>query len=382
MFQLHVNFKGYPHACAATLACLVSGLGLLLSSQSFAAEWIIETVAGTGLKGYSGDGGPGIEAQLNNPYGLVVGPDKALYFCDIDNHIIRKLSGEGVISTVAGSGEAGYSGDGGLATEARLNQPYEIRFDREGHMFFVEMPNHLVRKVDARTGIITTFAGLGKAGYSGDGGSAIQAEFNRPHSIQFDTWGNLLICDIGNHRIRRVGRSSHLVETLSGTGEKKPTPNGSPLFHTPLNGPRALDVSENGDLWLALREGNAVYRVDMKKGQLLHRAGTGKKGFTGNGGPAREATLSGPKGLSIGPDGHVWLADTESHSIRVLNTGTGRLELIAGTGQRGDGPDGPAIRCRLARPHGIFVAKDGSVYVGDSENHRVRRLRRTTLNED
>ncbi|MDG1855845.1 MAG: hypothetical protein P8J66_02495 [Verrucomicrobiota bacterium] len=378
MFQLHVNFKGYPHVCAATFACFFTGLGLLMSGQSLAAEWNVETVAGTGLKGYSGDDGPGIKAQLNNPYGLVVGPDKALYFCDIDNHIIRKLSDDGVISTVAGSGEAGYSGDGGLATEARLNQPYEIRFDREGHMFFVEMPNHLIRKVDARTGIITTFAGLGKAGYSGDGGPAIQAEFNRPHSIQFDTWGNLLICDIGNHRIRRVGRSSHLVETLSGTGEKKPTANGSPLFNTPLNGPRALDVAENGDLWLALREGNAVYRVDMKKGQWLHRAGTGKKGFTGNGGPAREATLSGPKGLSIGPDGHVWLADTESHSIRVLNTGTGRLELIAGTGQRGDGPDGPALRCQLARPHGIFVARDGSVYVGDSENHRIRRLYQTT----
>ena len=120
----------------------------------------------------------------------------------------------------------------------------------------------------------------------------------------------------------------------------------------------------------------------MKKGQLLHRAGTGKKGFAGNGGPAREATLSGPKGLSIAPDGHVWLADTESHSIRVLNTGTGRLELIAGTGQRGDGPDGPALRCKLARPHGIFVARDGSVYVGDSENHRIRRLYQTTDDGD
>ncbi len=133
-------------------------------------------------------------------------------------------------------------------------------------------------------------------------------------------------------------------------------------------------MAANGDLWLALREGNAVYRVDMKKGQLHHKAGTGKKGFTGNGGPAKEATLSGPKGISIGPDGNVWLADTESHSIRMLNIETGYLELIAGTGKRGDGPDGNALQCEFARPHGIFVSKNGSVYIGDSENHRVRRL--------
>lgn len=355
---------------------LVLALSLVNVSHStlIASEWTIETVAGTGIKGYSGDGGPGTEAQINNPYGLVIGPDEALYFCDIDNHVIRKVAEDGTISTVAGSSKAGYSGDGGPATAASLNQPYEIRFDREGHMLFVEMPNHLVRKVDLESGIISTIVGTGKAGFSGDGGQAIQATFNRPHSIQLDVWGNLLICDIGNHRIRRVGRSSGVVETLSGTGEKKPTPEGAPFYHTPLNGPRALDVAPDGDLWLALREGNAVYRMDMKKGRLHHVAGTGQKGFDGNGGPAKLARLSGPKGICLDGAGNVWLADTESHSVRMIDMQTGKLELMVGNGERGDGSDGDPLDCQLARPHGIFAASDGSVYIGDSENHRVRRL--------
>ena len=137
-----------------------------------------------------------------------------------------------------------------------------------------------------------------------------------------------------------------------------------------------MDRDANGDLWLALREGNAVYRLDMKAGVLRHVAGTGKKGFTGNGGPAKEATLSGPKGIAVGPRGNVYLADTESHTVRVINLKTGRLELLAGDGEKGDGPgSGDALRCRMDRLHGIFVDKDGSVYVGDTNNHVVRVFR-------
>jgi DNA-binding beta-propeller fold protein YncE len=258
-----------------------------------------------------------------------------------------------------------------------LNEPYEVRFDAAGHMFFVEMRGAVVRRVDRRTGVISTVAGTGKPGFSGDGGPATDAQFNQPHSIQFGPDGSLYVCDIGNHRIRRIDMRTGVITTFAGTGGRGPTPDGAKLEGTPLNGPRAIDFDKAGDMWLALREGNAVYRIDMRTLTIHHVAGTGQKGFTGNGGPAKLATLSGPKGVSVSPvDGNVYLADTESHSVRFIDLKTGKLELLAGTGEKGDGPEPDPLRCRMNRPHGVFVDADGAVYVGDSENHRVRAIRR------
>jgi streptogramin lyase len=163
-----------------------------------------------------------------------------------------------------------------------------------------------------------------------------------------------------------------MISTFAGTGERLPTPDGAKLANAPLNGPRAIDFDKDGNMWLALREGNAIYRLDLTAGTIHHVAGTGQKGFTGNGGPAKQATLSGPKGISVAPDGKVYFADTESHSVRLIDVRKGTVELVAGTGERGDGPEGDPLKCRLARPHGIFVDVDGTVFIGDSENHRVR----------
>ena len=335
----------------------------------------ITVFAGTGEKGYSGDGGPAIQAQLNNPYGLIRGPDGALYICDVDNHVIRRIDRSGIISTVACSGRKGYSGDVGPAGQAELNEPYEVRFDKLGGMFFVERMNHVVRRVDGKTKIISTVAGTGRAGFGGDGGPATNALFNQPHSIQFDPAGDLLVCDILNHRIRKVDMKSGLISTFAGTGEKKAAPDGAKISGTALNGPRAIDFDRDGNLWLALREGNAIYKLDLAVQIMKHIAGTGKAGATGNGGPAREATLSGPKGISVAANGNVYFADTESHTIRMINAKTGTVEWIAGTGQRGDEPATDPRECPLSRPHGIFVDSDGSVFIGDSENHRVRVIR-------
>jgi DNA-binding beta-propeller fold protein YncE len=313
---------------------------------------------------------------LNNPFAIGRGPDGALYVCDVDNHRIRRIAQDGTISTFAGSDTKGFSGDGGPATKATLNQPYEMAWDKAGNLFFVELGNHCVRRVDGKSGVISTFAGSGKAGFAGDGGPAKDAVFNQPHSLAFDAAGDLFICDILNHRIRKVDMKSGTISTWAGTGEKRTAPDGSPITGSPLHGPRAMAFAPDGNCWLALREGNAVLFLDRKANTLKRAAGTGKSGFTGNGGPALEATLAGPKCVSLDATGNVYLADTESHSIRYIDVKKGTVELLVGTGAKGDGPDGDPLGCKLARPHGVFVDKDGAVYIGDSEAHKVRVWKR------
>ena len=370
-----LSAAGRRVAAATLLATTPTGL-LAAAVPAGGARPAVATFAGTGAKGNAGDGGPAVAAQLSNVFGLVRGSDRALYVCDCDNHQVRRIAADGTISTAAGSGAKGYAGDGGPAAKALLNEPYEVRFDPAGNLLVVERMNHCVRRVDAKTGVISTVAGTGgKAGFGGDGGPAAACLFNQPHSIQLDAAGNLYVCDILNHRVRRVDAKTGVVTTFAGTGEKAPTPDGGKFAAAPLRGPRAVDFDRAGNLWLALREGNAVYRLDPSAGTLHHVAGTGKTGFTGNGGPAKLATLSGPKGISVAPDGRVYLADTESHSIRVIDPKAGTIDVVCGSGAKGDGPDGDPLKCRLARPHGVFVDADGAVYIGDSENHRVRVLR-------
>ena len=329
---------------------------------------VVETVVGTGTAGCS-------DTQVNDPYGLVIGPDGALYFCEVGNQLVRRLDLQTrAMTTIAGNGERGHAGDGGPATEAALNMPHELCFDAAGDLYIVERDNHAVRKVAAATGVITTVAGTGERGFGGDGGAAVEAQLAIPHSIAFDPNGDLLICDIGNHRVRRLDHLTGTIDTYAGTGERTPTPDGAPLAGTALNGPRTIVVGTDGSLYLALREGNAIYRLDPGLGVIQHLAGTGAQGYTGDGGPAREATLAGPKGLAYGPEGRLYIADTENHVIRAIDLATGVITTVLGTGERGDGPEPEPLACRLARPHGLFADGSGGLYVADSEAHRIRLL--------
>lgn len=345
-------------------------------STALSTEWTISTVAGTGVADFGGDGGPAEAAQVNNPFGVVRGPDGALWFCEYGGQRIRRIARDGTISTVAGNGKKGYTGDGGPALDASFNLPHELRFDAAGNIFIADMMNQAIRRIDAKTRVITTFAGTGQKGYSGDGGPAAQATLSSPHSIQFGPEGDLYICDIGNHAIRRVDLRTGIIRTFAGTGKSGPTPDASPIAGTPLRGPRSLDFDRAGNLWLVSREGNQVFKFDLRAGTIHLVAGTGKPGFTGNGGPALAATLSGPKGIALDRAGNAWLADTESHTIRMINASTGNIELMAGTGAKGNGTEADPLKCALARPHGVFVDADGSVFIGDSETHRVRVLRK------
>ena len=180
---------------------------------------------------------------------------------------------------------------------------------------------------------------------------------------------------MGNHRIRRIDLGSGIISTFAGTGSQGATPDGGSFAEVPLLTPRTIDFDAEGHMWVALKKANQIFRLDLEKGTLHLVAGTGEPGFDGNGGNARLATLSGPKGLSIAPNGDVFIADTESHSIRRIDAKTGTIDVVTGTGSQFNGSDGDPLQCGLGRPHGVFVDTDGSILIGDSENHKIRVLR-------
>ena len=373
--------ENFPNRIDRRLATTYLGLGLAacLSGRAQAQSagvWRIENIAGTGEAGSQGEKGPALSAQLDNPFGVVRGPDGDIWFCEYTGQRVRKIHSNGTLETIVGTGQKGYTGDRGAALEATMNLPHEIRFDSAGDLYIVDMQNHAIRKVELATMRITTIAGTGSPGYSGDGGPAIEAQFKQPHSIQFGPEGDLYVCDIGNHAIRRIDNKTQRISTYAGTGVPGSTPDGAPLRATPLNGPRSIDFDQQGDLWLATREGNQVFRIDRKQGRYEHVVGTGQNGLAGDGGPAKLAKLKGPKGIALDNQGGVWLADTESHCVRRIDTNTGLIERIAGTGIQGDGPVGDPLECKLARLHGIYVDRDGSILIGDSQAHRIRRLYR------
>ena len=235
----------------------------------------ITTIAGTGVAGAA-------DGKMDQPFGLAIGPDKALYYCEVGNHRIVRLDLKTKKSTGVAEG---------------LGEPYEIAFDKAGDLFFCDRTKHSVSRIDRKTKAIVVVAGTGAEGFGGDGGPAIQAQFRQPHSIAFTPDQHLLICDILNFRIRSLDLKSGTITTWAGTGKpgagkRSPPPDGSPLAGAPLDGPRALAIDKVGNYYLALREGNAIYRLDVKSGKIYLFAGTGEKGFTGDGGDAKKAKLS------------------------------------------------------------------------------------------
>jgi sugar lactone lactonase YvrE len=345
-------------------------------SAARAEEFIIDTVAGTGTAENNGDAGPARLINIGDPFGVEVGPDGALYITEVRHHRVRRLDlATGKLSTVAGCGRRGYSGDGGPAADAELNEPYEVRFDRHGNMYFVEMQNHIVRRVDGETKTITTVGGNGKRGFAGDGGLATEAMLNQPHSIALDESGGLYVADIGNHRIRRINLQTGIIESVAGNSERKLPREGQEALGNSILGPRALCIDGN-NLWIALREGHSIWRMDLSAGTLHHIAGTGEAGFDGDSGPARTAKFNGPKGIAAGPGETLFVADTENNAVRRIDLRSGTISSV------NDGSSNAAVPAdkgnhvvdvRLNRPHGVCVGPDGTIYIGDTLNHVVRR---------
>jgi len=349
-----------------------------------ALEARARTVVGTGVRGKAADGDTADRAQIDNPFHVVMGPDGAMYFSDYGtSRVFRWDLTTSRLTIVAGTGTKGYSGDGGPAKSAELAAPHEVRFDSKGNLYIDERDNHIVRHVDMKSGIISTVAGTpGKNGYGGDGGPATKGLLNQPHGIVLDRADNLYICDPLNNRVRRVDAKTGVISTFAGNGQAGRAPDQGSLTEIPLTGPRSLEITRAGKWYLALREGNMILLLDAGKKTAKRFAGTGEKGFSGDGGSALDARfgslggggLTGPKGLTISDDGNtMYVADCENHAIRKIDLRTGIISTVMGTGQRGDGPDGDPLQCKLSRPHAVLL-RGHTLYVADSENSRIRAL--------
>lgn len=339
-----------------------------------AATWIISTVAGTGVQGYAGDGGPALAAQLNNPFDVAFDPDGNMIFSDTFNHVVRRIDARtGTIATIAGTGTRGFSGDGGPATQAELNEPYGVVVDRAGNVYFADRLNRRVRRVDA-SGNISTLAGDGAGKYGGDGGPAATAGLAEPNGLALNAdQTGLFIADVADHRVRFVDLRTGVISTFAGTGEGRHDGDGGPATKAAIFGARAVALSPDGGLYVMERQGSSIRIV--RNGIIETVAGTGERGYAGDGGSARVAVFNAPKEMAVDAAGNIFVVDTENHAIRRIDAASWIVETIAGNGTAGPGGDGgPAPQAGLARPHGVAIGPDGAAYVGDSENHRVRRL--------
>ena len=332
----------------------------------------IQTIAGTGEPGYSGDGGPAGRALLREPFMCDFDRQGNLYFSEARNHTVRRVDlATGVITTVAGTGAEGYSGDGGPAVSATLNQIYALIIDANNDIYVVDRLNAAVRRIEAATGIITTVAGTGEPGYSGDGGPGNMAQLREPNDVFLDGRRGLLIADIQDQRVRRLDLATGIITTFAGNGEKERAGDGGPAKQASILGARAVCMDSKGNTYICEREGHGVRRVDAN-GMMSTFAGTGERGYEGDGGPAITATWNGPKAIRCDLQDNIIVVDTENHAIRRIDATTGTVTTIAGGHQGGDGDGGNATEAGLDRPHGCGVDGQGNIYIADSNNHRVR----------
>ncbi len=377
---------------------------------------IITTVAGNGLSGYSGDGGPATQAELYNPFGIAVDTSGNLYVADSLNHRIRKLDRNGTISTFAGNGSSGYGGDGGRATEAELSYPWGVIVDPSGTLYISDSSNNRIRKIDP-SGMIVTVAGNGASGYSGDGGLAIQARLDEPLGIAVDASGNLYIADSGNGCIRRVDPNG-IITTVAGGGPSDL--DGGPAIQAELWKPSGVAVDGSGNLYIADTGNDRIRKVDPS-GIIMTIAGNGLYGYKGDEGPANQARLShpasliangsgiyiadsqnnrirkvdldgiittvagnsgplatevhldSPEGVAADASGNLYISDSDNLVIRKVDA-NGIISTFAGHGIADCWSEGPATQTGIGYPEGIAVDASGNVYFSDPLCHRIRKV--------
>lgn len=343
----------------------------LLSLTLPAGSQIITTVAGSGTYGFSGDGGPATAAQLSHPEGIAIDPSGSIFICD--NKCVRKVSpaAGGTITTFAGVGtSAGYSGDGGPAISAEVNGVHDIAVDRYGNVYLADGGNNRVRKVTA-DGVINTIAGTGMPGYNGDGIAATAAQLNSPYGVAVDDTGNVYIADMYNRRIRKVNTAG-IISTIAGTGVKGFSGDGGMADIAMLHHPIAVELNKSGEIFIA--DSTRIRKISTL-GIISTVAGVSTFGFSGDGGPASSAEII-PLAIAFDSIGNIYIADDDR--IRRIDT-AGIINTIAGTGfptYNGDGID--PLAANLWSPSGVALNAAGEILIGDKGNCRIRKIGKST----
>jgi sugar lactone lactonase YvrE len=332
---------------------------------------IISTIAGSGFNGYSGDGGPATSAAFSYPKGICFDGSGNLYIAGWNNCRIRKVLPSGIITSVAGNGSWGYSGDGGPATSAQIGTVYEVACDASGNLYFADYYHNVVRKVDA-SGIITTIAGNGINGHFGDGGLATSASLFGPKGLTFDKYGNLYISEM--NYIRKVNTSG-IITSIAGNGSSSGG-DGGPATSAGLDVPHGMTTDTIGNLYIVDQGNNSIRKINSS-GIITTIAGSGAIGYSGDGGPAVLAKLYYPYSIAIDPQRNLYITDTWNHVIRKIDT-NGIITTVAGNGTNAgtfpgsfSGDGGPAILAGLDMPMGI-ASKGSDLYISDGSNHRIR----------
>ena len=345
----------------------------------------ITTVAGINAIGYSGDGGPATSAKLWDPTCVAVDSSGNLYIGDLANYNVRKVTAvTGIISTYAGGNGHGYSGDGGPATAATIYGPSDCALDAAGNLYLADDANNVIRKVAAGTGIITTVVGNGfqagspNGGFAGDGGPALKAEINHPFGVALDKAGDLYVADTSNYRVRRVDAVTGVITTVAGNGTGGYSGDGGLAINAELYNPEGLAVDSAGNLYIAEQANDDIRRVDAVTGVITTVAGTGgasNSGFSGDGGAATSAKLNAPVGVALDAAGNLYISDTSNMRIRRVTVSTGIIQtVVGGAGQGYAGNGGPSANAELNNPWKITFDGRGTMYIADYTNSVVRMV--------
>jgi trimeric autotransporter adhesin len=327
-------------------------------------------IAGNDTVTFAGDGGPALNVSLNAPFNIVFDATGNLLISDSNNYRLRRVSTAGTITTIAGNGNYKFTGDGGPATNANLNAPGGVAVDQSGNIYVVDSGNHRIRRIGPN-GVITTVAGNGVPGFSGDGFSATVASLNNPRAVAVDPSGNLLIGDANNRRIRKVGTNG-IISTFAGDGGLSFAGDGLPAVFSPINTPSSVAVDVAGNVYIADSGNNRVLKVDGT-GTMTTLAGNGNKDYTGDGGPANGGALNAPLGVTVDSSGDVYVADTSNNVVRKISQGI--ITTFAGGGIVGFTADGiPAVSAALSGPRALAVDSSGNVYIADAGNERIRKV--------